>query len=141
MKPKKTTVILILCVVAMVVILVCFFLPFGMPKTEEQLLKATITRVVCIACFAVLVSYVGYFAYCNRRLNAKTLLLCLPFMLVAVNNFPYTAYLTGLFTLSATAIEVVLYVTMCISIGIFEELFFRGVISVYLIRKFGKTRR
>lgn len=140
MKKKLRIVIFILCIVAAVTVIVCNAVPFGLDETVETMLKAAITRFMCLACFILILIFLDYFKFSNARITGKTLLLCLPFILVAVNNFPYTAYFGGLFNLSFTTEQIIVYALMCVSVGCFEEICFRGLLTVYLIKRYATSK-
>jgi membrane protease YdiL (CAAX protease family) len=89
--------------------------------------------VVCIA-------LMWRFSYTHllvpEKLNALRLLVILPFFLIAVNNFPFLSVLMGDASLaSATADGYVKYALLCLAVGLFEELAFRGCVFVYALEQ------
>lgn len=73
--------------------------------------------------------------------RGKGFLLSLPFIIVAVNNAPIVGRITGEVTISGTALQVFLFTLYCLSVGLFEEIVFRGVVFPMVLRKMGKTRK
>lgn len=59
----------------------------------------------------------------------------LPAFIVAVNNFPFISFFSGDCSLAATAADVLLFATFCLSVGFFEEFAFRGCVLMYLLKK------
>lgn len=68
-------------------------------------------------------------------------LYALPFLAVAVNNAPWIGLVTGNAYVSAETVDLVLYLFMSLSVGLLEELIFRGIVlPLCLIRLRGKKR-
>ena len=68
------------------------------------------------------------------------LLLCLPALVVAANNFPLVALIQG--TAGVTdAFGAALFAVECVGVGLFEELAFRGVIFPFVLGAAGTDRR
>lgn len=76
----------------------------------------------------------------NKRITTKTFLLCLPFIIVAVNNFPYASYLQGTLVLECKPHELILYLIMSLLICTFEELIFRKLLFQYILKQ-TKTKK
>ncbi len=74
----------------------------------------------------------------NKRV--KGLVFILPALAVAVNNFPWVALISGDCTLEANVSDVIFYAFVCLCVGLFEELAFRGCALMLLLRKKRGTR-
>lgn len=66
----------------------------------------------------------------------------LPCIIIAVNNFPFFAYFSGKMQLYTNELlDFVLFGLHCISVGLFEEVVFRGVIFYFLASYFSKDKK
>lgn len=74
------------------------------------------------------------------RTDLKKFLVFLPCMAVAVNNFPFITFFTGRAYIDAEPLKIILYAAVCLSVGFFEEMAFRGCIFTAVLGKFGKRR-
>ena len=74
----------------------------------------------------------------NKR--GLMLLAILPAFVIAINNFPFISFLRGDCTMSADAKGIFLYAIICLSVGFFEEMAFRGCALMYFLRKRTDTR-
>ncbi|MBR7100532.1 MAG: CPBP family intramembrane metalloprotease [Clostridia bacterium] len=70
---------------------------------------------------------------------AKALLWSVPCFLVAVVNFPFSALISGTATLKRLDL-LWFFIAKCFSIGLMEELFFRGLALPVLLKKLNKHR-
>jgi membrane protease YdiL (CAAX protease family) len=61
-------------------------------------------------------------------------------LLVVVNNFPFIGLFRGEFVVTADAFSQIGYLAFCLSVGVFEEIFFRGLLYP-LLKSALKTRR
>jgi membrane protease YdiL (CAAX protease family) len=66
----------------------------------------------------------------------KSLLIMIPAFIVSVNNFPIIAFLDGRAILTEPVYQVYLYLIECFSVGFFEEIVFRGILLILLLKKF-----
>lgn len=74
----------------------------------------------------------------NKRV--KGLVFILPALAVAVNNFPWVSLIFGNCTFEANALDIIFYAFVCLCVGLFEELAFRGCALMLLLRKKRGTR-
>lgn len=74
--------------------------------------------------------------------NRKWLMLIaiLPAFVIAVNNFPFVSFLSGDCSMKADAAEILWYALICLSVGFFEEMAFRGCALMYFLKKRTDTR-
>ncbi|MBO5270674.1 MAG: CPBP family intramembrane metalloprotease [Clostridia bacterium] len=119
------------------------------PKYKEtydegfaELLELAVTRLLCGGIFLCLAGFLGYGIFSFRRIpSARALIVLIPAMLVAVNNFPIIGLITGSVTVTADLPRILLFVLACVGIGLFEELAFRGVVLPVLLRHILKRMR
>ena len=74
--------------------------------------------------------------------NKKILLLLLtiPGFLIAINNFPFVSYLAGDCKITASAESIALYALICLGVGFFEELAFRGCAFMLVLKNRTQSR-
>lgn len=103
----------------------------------SRLAGRSILRLVGFGFLFWLMLDVGYRPFaCNRRA-----LLVLPLFLVAVNNLPVIALALGQATVDRTAL-IPLFALECLSVALFEETAFRGLIFPFMRTAFdGKRKR
>ncbi|MEW6607135.1 MAG: CPBP family intramembrane glutamic endopeptidase [bacterium] len=65
----------------------------------------------------------------------KSLVLMIPALLIAMNNFPISAYFNGRTNLTEPIYRVILFFIECLSVGFFEEVLFRGILLIVLVEK------
>ena len=69
----------------------------------------------------------------NKR--ASSILYILPAFAIAINNFPWVSFLAGDCSMSASAPDILFYAFMCLCVGLFEEIAFRGCVLMLLLKK------
>ena len=69
----------------------------------------------------------------NKRVSM--LLLTIPGFLIAINNFPFISYFSGDCKITAKPSSIALYALICLGVGFFEELAFRGCAFMLLLKK------
>ena len=75
------------------------------------------------------------------KTGAKGFLLALPFALVAANNAPFAGLATGEISVNASGLGWFLFALNCVSVGLFEELVFRGIIFPLVLAKTKNDRK
>ena len=112
---------------------------FSSDETLDELLRGTLSRFVGFG-FLVAASFLcGLKEFFRIKTSPRILLWCLPCLLVAVCNFPFSALLSG--EARITRPELLwLFALDCIAIGLFEETLFRGILLPLLtdlLKKYG----
>ena len=74
----------------------------------------------------------------NKRLSG--ILYVLPALAVAVNNFPWVSLVTRDCSIQANAQQILFYAFICLCVGLFEELAFRGCALMIFLKKRRTTR-
>ncbi|MGI6392086.1 MAG: CPBP family intramembrane glutamic endopeptidase [Candidatus Izemoplasmatales bacterium] len=86
-----------------------------------------------------------YMGYCLFKKPGKSwiqlLFVLIPGLLISINNFPISAYLSSRTTLTEPIHTVFFYAVECLAIGFFEETVFRGVILLVLLQRLPQTKR
>ena len=72
----------------------------------------------------------------------QNLLYLIPCLIIAVDNFPFWSYFSGnMHLVRSETMEFILFGTYCLSVGIFEECIFRGIIFAVLASRLSKDRK
>lgn len=79
---------------------------------------------------AVAIFFIIKYGYAKRffTVSGIGLVAVIPALLVAINNFPIIGFFTEKITVIANDYQIALYVIYCFSVGLFEELVFRGIV-------------
>lgn len=137
-KPSRLL-ILILLVVAATALLVLEYLPFTIlqDETSDEMLRGSLARGICGVCMLFVISYLNYdILNPFKKPYVKSLIFCLPCLLVAAVNFPTSALINGTATITNTdAFSLVLFILECFCIGLMEETVFRGIIFGVVLEK------
>jgi len=92
-------------------------------------------RVILSVVAVVFIFRYGFNKIFIGRGGIVSVLAVIPAFLVAVNNAPIIGLLTGNVNITAPADKITLYVVYCLSVGVYEELLFRGIIFPLFILK------
>ncbi len=146
-RANKREICLAVALAAIILLLLCEI--FGFSSTvgiEEgtklsQGLDMTVTRALGGAAFLAMLVNLDY-----KVLNpikkplVKSLLFALPAFLVAFNNFPFSTVIKGDARVTEGAGMVLLLLLECLMVGFFEEMAFRGVVFLGILKKAPESR-
>ena len=130
--------VIILVFGAFMAILEWFPLPFSKDVWYNAIFNKTLQQISGI------VAGVLFLQYLNVKLFKKPTkwLYLIPCLLIAVNNFQWWSYFSGLQRFVRTnALDYVIFIIYCLSVGMFEEFIFRGVLFSVLAGYFSKTKK
>ncbi len=109
-------------------------------ETEREYIYPIATRFVAgVACLIFFANW-GFGHTLLPRFKLSHLAVLLPCMVIAVNNFPFVSLATGYAYLGAPTLELWLYLVLCIGVGLFEEMAFRGCIFTAILGRFNGKR-
>ena len=98
------------------------------------------TRITgAVACIVFMYIY-SVTSALTPRITLKAFLVFLPCMAVAVNNFPFIPFLSGEAYINGAPIKIALYALACLSVGLFEEMAFRGCIFTAVLQRVGRKK-
>lgn len=140
---NKEKAILLSAVLAIIMIIIAQPISNNLFRNASENIKSFIATIITyIGCCTFSMILINMFNYSNnnKRITIKTLLLCLPFIIVALNNFPYASYLQGTLVLDCKLYEFILYLVMCVLISTFEELIFRKLLFLSILKQ-TKTKK
>ena len=116
-------------------------LTYSMLRYSEDLYLLMSRFLGGFACIVFMVDF-SITKILNPRGNRKLLplLLVVPGFVIAINNFPFVALLSGDLIMNATATTVLITALTCIGTGFFEEMAFRGCAFTLLLKKRTQSR-
>ena len=100
---------------------------FGNDKTVVLSAEIFIRVILSAAALYFLFAY-GYGKIIFNKVSFIGILSVIPAFIVALNNFPFVAFISGNAKFTADTAEIILYAIYCISVGVYEETVFRGLI-------------
>jgi len=111
-------------------------------QLANEMFTNSISRFIGGVVLVVILCLLGYKALFKFNTPLiKTLLIVLPGLLIAVNNFPIIAYFDNRAAITEPTYTIYLFIVECISIGFFEEVVFRGLILIFLLQRFSNTKK
>lgn len=103
------------------------FCRFITDETVCKYLSLAIPRLIVSAVAIALICKYGFSSQFKRASGCGFLAL-IPAFIVCVNNFPFIGIITGNAVVTASFSEIMLYLLYCVSVGLFEETVFRGIV-------------
>jgi len=111
-------------------------------QLANEMFTNSISRFIGGVVFVIILCSLGYKALFKFNGSlVKSLMIVLPGLLIAVNNFPIIAYLDMRAAVTEPTYTIYLFIIECISIGFFEEVVFRGIILIFLLQRFSSTKK
>ena len=105
-------------------------------ENVRYLWSMAITRALGGAIFLAILINLGYRVLDPVKAPfGRSVVICLPALLVAVNNFPFSQLIRGGAVIDAPLWKIILLLCECLCIGFFEEMAFRGVVLLRLIER------
>jgi membrane protease YdiL (CAAX protease family) len=104
----------------------------------SAMIENSILRFFGGVIFIVLLCSYGYGWLFKFTSPFIALLVIIPGVIIAINNFPISAYFNGRTTIIEPTYNIYLFLVESLSVGFFEEIIFRGLVLVLLIEKLGK---
>ena len=136
---RKTALLLLL---ALIVVLELAFRFLNDTFNMSEDFYLTLSRILGgLACVVFMLEF-SFHSVLSPLGNKKGLYLLaiLPAFVIAINNFPFVSFLSGDCSLSANGKDIFLYALICLSVGFFEEMAFRGCALMYFLKKRTNTR-
>jgi membrane protease YdiL (CAAX protease family) len=132
--------IIALCLIAMIII------QFGQLSFFDDILISnmvndTIFRFLGSIVFIFIIYIFGHKILNIHKPFMKSILIVLPALLISINNFPFIPFLSGNAEITKPVYTIFIFAITCISVGLFEELIFRGLILFFLLEKLPKNKR
>lgn len=140
-KVHRNTILIGICIILMGV-LQFIEIPFSGSSSTAIMMEDTIMRFLGGLVFMLVLISLGYKQlFCFPKSTRKQLLVLLPGLIVAINNFPIIAAVSGRTVITESMGFILLFLLSCISIGFFEEVIFRGVLLPVLLQRFEQSQQ
>ena len=142
MRSNKRRICLSVTLAAIALLLICEILGFSALLGVEEgsrlaiCLDMTVTRSLGGAAFLAILIHLGYKVLDPIKSPFwRSILISLPAFAIAVNNFPFSAVISGKARVSEGAPMLLLLLLECLAVGFFEETAFRGVIFLGILKR------
>lgn len=132
----RRSICLIVTAVAIAALIVLEILkpsPFG-KETLDTSLNTSLTRLIGAAVFLIIALYLGYDVLSPKKAFSKRFRFIIPCLVVAVNNLPSVALLRHDAKVTGDGLEIAFFAVECVFVAIFEELAFRGVLFLSILK-------
>ncbi len=125
---------------AVLLVLEIFSKQIFVKDISREYIYPILTRAIAgTACLIFLLRW-GMLNILAFRIKAWHMSVVLPCMAIAVNNFPLIPFFKGEAYINMQPLPFALYALLCICVGFFEEMAFRGCIFPAVLAKLGKKR-
>jgi len=107
---------------------------------KARVIGGILLRMILSALAVFAIKKYGFSKPFTSGNGGKAFIMCIPALVVAVNNFPISALISGRITFIGEGVDVVLFVLYCLSVGLFEELVFCGLVFPLVLYVFKDKR-
>jgi hypothetical protein len=108
---------------------------------SREMISDTSIRLVFGILLVILMYYMGYSLFKKPSKSwIGVVIIIVPGIIIAINNFPISAYLANRITITEPIHAIYLYAIECLSIGLLEETVFRGIILMVLLQRVPQTK-
>ena len=142
MSKKRTVLFTVLILVAFALLLALEVFKkyiFGGAKLGETLYMISTRYLGGVIAIVLVSKYLGKDVIIPV-FSKRGLLIIIPCFLVAINNFPFISYISGDAYIDSSIDRAIILVFLCLGVGFFEEILFRGCIFVAILKRFGNTK-
>jgi len=126
-------ILVVFLIIAMIIFEYVDFHFFENAQDNEMVIHS-ISRILGGLVFVVIIIGFGYQWIFKSKKIGKSILIIIPALLISINNFPIIAFFDGRAVLTEPIHRVFLFFIECLSVGFFEEIIFRGILLVFLIK-------
>lgn len=127
--------IMFMGLIFVVIFLELFDFSFLGAEKDVAMMTSSISRISAGLIFMILLYALQYKEIFQFKNTLKSLIIMIPALIIAINNFPIIAFFDGRATLTDPMYRIFLFLIECLSVGFFEEILFRGIILLVLIQK------
>ena len=129
----------IVAVAALILLEILRPAPFG-KETLDTSFFTSLTRLIGAAAFTVVTLYLGYDVLRPKNAFSQRIAFILPCLVVAINNLPSVALLRHDARITGDGGEIAFFAVECIFVAMFEELVFRGVLFLSILKNRRSTK-
>ena len=119
-------------------VLTVFPVQYSVDELRNKWIETSVRQTIGALLVVLLLTFM------KTRLFARPqqLLYAIPCLIIAVNNFPFISYFNGNMHFKRTeTLDFLYFAAYCLSVGLFEEFVFRGVVFSALASSFSKDRK
>lgn len=129
--------------ILIIVIFVMYFFAVSLfnEGLYDKLLWEFLIRITVSLIFMYFLIRYGYKEMFACKISRSTLVFIIPAVLVAVNNFPISAFVSGRYSIVESKLMFLMFGLDSLGVGVFEEIIFRGVVLLVLLQYFPKTKQ
>ncbi len=125
-KENHILLIIIIAILLVVDLIFAFYTNFEGAMIVDIVLRFSYSIVIILMIMALRLDVL-------KPKNLHLLWLAIPALLVSINNFPIIAFFNEKTTLTASDTDVYMFLMQSVSIGLFEELIFRGLMLAWIL--------
>ncbi len=141
-RPSKREICLFVALAAMILLIICQFFGFSrlLVFAEGSKLALSVDMIATrllggIAFFAMLINLDYKVLNPIKKPFLRSILYSLPAFVIAVNNFPFSTVIKGEARVTESEGMILMLLFECIMVGFFEEMAFRGVVFLGILKK------
>ncbi|MDC0559146.1 CPBP family intramembrane metalloprotease [Candidatus Izimaplasma bacterium] len=139
----KTYAFILIVVLVIMMFLVQFFIMSLISNSLAlQMTKDSLTRIFAGSILLIVLYQTGYSIFQPKHKKLLPIILVvIPGLLIAINNFPISAFIASRTELTEPFYVVYYFIVECLSIGYFEEIAFRVILLTILLQRLPKTKK
>lgn len=132
--------IIVMCLIAMILI------HFSQVSLSDDQLISDMINDSLFRFFGSIIFIIFIYLFSHKILNPiqkpffKSLIFIIPALIISINNFPFIPFFNGHVELTKPVNTIFIFAISCLSVGLFEEIIFRGLILFFLLQKLPKTK-
>ncbi len=126
--------LLLVILLGIIISLTFIELTFITNLKNREMISNSLLRLMISSFFIVVLVKQGYHDILQFNKSKSLFFIIFPALLIAVNNFPISAFLRGRTALNGDGYQVLLFLTNSLIVGLFEEMLFRGIIVIFLVQ-------
>lgn len=139
---KTSIFIYILLFIAMVMVIMDFFNPFGIQiSSDASTAMHALFRFISGALILLLIRSLRWKSLTGWHPIREHGWIMVPAFVISINNFPFSAFFQGRTTWIEPNLRLILFMVECLSVGFFEEIVFRGILLTLLVHLWAKHRQ
>lgn len=132
--------IITLFLLAVMIVIVFIDLPLVAHNDDEIIVSNILIRFIGGFIVIYWMIILGYGWIFKNHHGWHAFLVMIPGFIISLNNFPISAYVNGRAEITAPVYRVFLFLIECLSVGFFEEIIFRGVLLIFLLKALSKLK-
>jgi len=143
-KHKKSRHLIVLIGGMIVMLLIIFLIAImspGLGTIESLMINQMIFRFLGGLFIVIILIAFNQSSILMHQSIKSSFIVIIPALIIAINNFPWSAWIQGRTEYLEPTHTVFLFFLECLSVGFFEELIFRGLLLMILLQRLMKYRQ